>query len=89
MQLKSGVEEHLQHLHPQLNAAAQRKRLRAAIEMTMVRGEADALTAASTHEECVLVRRTLTVVSVMMRRFFCTVQSEGSPHIFVGRISQV
>ena len=41
-----------------MNAAAQHKRLRAAIERTMVRVEADALIAASTHE-CVLVRKAL------------------------------
>ena len=35
----------------EMNAAAQHKRLRAAIERTTVRAEADALTAASTHEE--------------------------------------
>ena len=42
-----------------LNAAAQHTRLRAVIERNMVRAEADALIAASTHEECVLLRRTL------------------------------
>ena len=39
-----------------LHAAAQHERLKAATERTMVRAEADALTAASTHGECVLVR---------------------------------
>ena len=43
----------------ELNAAAQHKRLREAIGRTAARADADALIAASTHEECVLRRRTL------------------------------
>ena len=44
----------------ELSAAAPHTRLRAAIERTMVRAEADALIAASTHEESVFVRRAQT-----------------------------
>ena len=43
----------------EMNAADQQKRLRAAIERTIVPAEADAFIATSTHQKCVLVRRAL------------------------------
>ena len=49
----------------ELNAAAQHRKLRAAIEKTIVRDEADAPVVVSTHEECALVRRALKKVVVV------------------------
>ena len=57
-----------------MKAAAQHKRLRVAIERMMVRADADAMIAVSTHEESVFVR-----VNVMTKgsgSFFCTDQLE-------------
>ena len=69
-------------------------RRRAAIERTLLRAKAGALIAASTHEECLLARRTLKVGVCdggkgMAGSFsLCTAQSEGSPHVLVDHISQ-
>ena len=64
-----------------MNTAAQHKRLRDANETTTARAEVYALIAASTHKECVFVRRALTEVGVTTggggHFAVCTFLSEG------------
>ena len=77
----------------EMNAAHQQKRLRAAIERTIVPGEADAFIATSTHQKCVLVRSALKDCECGDEEGWqpvslCTVQSERFLRTVVVRILQ-